>query len=159
MDYDAFEKMDEEPFKKNPEENEQSYMERTLRTVCETGEEGGRVNDMLQARFVECDSEDQSLTLEFTVQDWMRNPGGNLHGGILTTTMDMTLGMLARYYKQTRKVVTVHLSVNFLRGVKACDRFRIYAKADKAGKRVIFMSGRAILENEETAATVTATFM
>lgn len=158
MDYSVFE---EEVCVKIQEENEQEHMERIIKSAFGKKKEAvGQINDMLGARLCECSDEDKTVTLEFAVKDWMSNPSGTLHGGLLVTTADMAMGLLARYYKRTRDVVTVQLSVNFLRAVKKDTKFRVRAKAEKVGNRVLFMSAEIVIsESGEPAGDVTAVFM
>ncbi|MDQ0190705.1 PaaI family thioesterase [Alicyclobacillus cycloheptanicus] len=56
--------------------------------------------------------EDDRAVLTIPVRDWMMNPGGILHGGIMAYLCDNTLGM-ASFLKSTRPGVTVDLNVRY----------------------------------------------
>lgn len=158
MNYGVFEA---DEWKKQQDESDQEHMERVFQGALAADPEGKRkINDMLGAEFLSCDAQEKTLTLGFHVEDWMSNPNGTLHGGLLATASDMTMGMLARYYKQQRNCVTVQLSVNYLRTVEADAGFYVCAKAEKAGRRVLFMSA-AVLDQKtaKAAGNVTAVFM
>ena len=162
MNYSVFEQMHDGAYAREADEPQQAYMERVLQEACTREPDGApkRVNDMLEPVYCGCDAAEQTLTLEFEVRDWMQNPNGVLHGGILTTAMDMTLGLLARFCRQTSGVVTVQLSMNFLRAVACGEIFRISAKAEKVGSRAVFMSGKAIVPAMgKPVANATAIFM
>lgn len=75
----------------------------------------------------------KTLTLTFPLRSWMLNPKGMLHGGIMTTMLDMAMGMLARYERKANLVSTVSLSVDFLRPVRA-DTATVSAHVRKAGR-------------------------
>lgn len=158
MNYSVF----EEGFcEKRPGETDQEHMERIIRGAFVPSEESaGKINDMMAAKFTACDAAGQTLTLEYEVQEWMANPAGTLHGGLMATAADMTVGILARYCKMARECVTVQLSVNYLRAMKTGTRFFVHAKAEKAGKRILFMSAQ--IEEADTgklAGDVTGVFM
>ncbi|WDL95785.1 PaaI family thioesterase [Alicyclobacillus sp. ALC3] len=56
--------------------------------------------------------EDGQATLTLDVKDWMMNPGGILHGGVMAFLCDNTLGM-ASFLNQQRPGVTVDLNVRY----------------------------------------------
>lgn len=158
MNYRVFEA---DEWKKQPDESDQEHMARVFQAALAADPEGKRlINDMLGAGFFSCDAQEKMLTLGFHVEDWMSNPNGTLHGGLLATASDMTMGMLARYYKQQRNCVTVQMSVNYLRSVAADADFYVCARAKKVGRRVLFMSADVIdRQSGKTAGEATAVFM
>lgn len=158
MDYSVFEG---ELYRKGEDETEQAYMERLFKSALTGNEERkNKINELMGAKFGECSVEERTLTLCFHVEDWMLNPSGTMHGGLMTTTVDMTMGMLARYYKQANYTVTAQLSMNFMRALKRHAEFHVCAKAEKVGRRTIFLRAEIIdSETEELAATATALFM
>lgn len=161
MNYDIFSRMEDGTLNQNPSETEQIFMERALRAVFEHGDGvQTMVNEKLCPRFLQCSAQEKSLTAEFTVEDWMLNPAGNLHGGMLSTAVDITVGVLARYCKQTRKMVTVNLSVNYLSTVPAGSKFCVRAVADHVGRRMVFARADVyVTQSEKLAATASVTFM
>ena len=158
MDYSIFE---EAVHVKKQKETNQERMERIIKSVfVQKVESTQQINDMLGAEFCDCSAKEKTLTLEFMVQDWMSNPSGVLHGGLLSTAADVTMGLLARYCKQSNDVVTVQLSVDFLRAIKKETKFKICAKAEKVGRRVLFINAKVVdSESGNLAGDVTAVFM
>lgn len=166
MNYAAFEELENGTLTRRTDEPEQAYMERIFREVCRSDGFCGpdtpcsihRINDMLAPEFAACSAEEQSLTLSLTVREWMLNPRGTLHGGIMSTMLDMAMGMLTRYYRKTNLVSTVSLSVNYLRPVQPGEQVAIRAEVQKLGRRVLFMQAQ-LRSGGKTAASATATFM
>ena len=166
MNYAAFEEMADGTLARRDGEDEQSYMERVLREVTRNDGFCGpdtpcsiyRINDMLAPELAACSAADKSLTLSVSVREWMLNPVGTLHGGIMSTMLDMSMGMLTRYLRQTGKVSTVSLAVNFLRPVQPGEKVFLHAEVQKLGRRVAFLQAQ-ILADGKTAAAASATFM
>ena len=159
MDYTVFDKVKAE-FARRADEPEQAYMERLFRVACEGSDGEQRVNNLLAPRFCACDAAEHTLTLEYTAQPWMLNSKGTLHGGILSSTFDMTMGLLTRYYRGVNDVSTVTLTVHFLHPAFGGDVFRVRAKSDRAGRRVSFLSAEAAdAPTGKLLGTATATFM
>ena len=159
MDYNIFDHINTD-FRPAEGESAQAYMERLFTAACQNDVGTRRVNDMLAPRFFACDAAAKSLTLEFPPQDWMLNSKSTLHGGVISTALDMTMGILSRYCKGVEDVSTVTLNVHFLRAGLEGRAFRVRAQAEKIGPRVIFQ--RAELTDSETGtliADATATFM
>lgn len=161
MNYDIFSRMEDGTLNQNPLETEQAYMERVLHAVfVPTEGEPTTINDKLSPIFLQCCAEEKSLSAEFEVEDWMRNPSGTLHGGLLGTAVDIVVGVLARYYKQTRKMVTVNLSVNYLNSVPDGGKFSVRATVDRIGRRTVFARAEVyVVESNKLAATASVVFM
>ena len=51
------------------------------------------LNGRLKAELHSCDEESQELTLRFPLQDWQVNGLGTLHGGMLSTMLDLAMSM------------------------------------------------------------------
>ena len=137
-------------------------MERVLRGVFTETDEvmARRVNDKLNPVFCGCSAEPCSLSVSFVAEEWMLNPSGTLHGGIISTVIDMAMGVLARYCKRSPKVVTAQLSVNFLHVIRPNERFVVHVTADHIGQRSIALRADIMLEEtDKLAVTASAVFM
>ena len=77
-------------------------MERIFRVACGPAEGGQdrpvRVNDMLEPEFVSCSAEEQTLELRFPLNEWMLNPMGTMHGGIIATTVQTVIVLAVFVY-------------------------------------------------------------
>lgn len=159
MNYNIFDRIKTD-FRPMDGESAQAYMERLFTAACTEDAGQHRINDMLAPKLRACDAAQPMLTLEFAPQDWLLNSKSTLHGGIISTALDMTMGILSRYCKGVEDVSTVTLHVRFLRAGAAMRPFCVRASADKVGHRVIFQ--RAALFDAETGdviADAEATFM
>ena len=162
MDYNYFSRLEAGTLAKAENESEQAFMERILTAVFakKSEELSNRVNDKMAPRFVSCNAENRAMSVAFTAQEWMLNPNGTLHGGILSTAMDIALSVLARYLAKKRVMVTAQLSMNFLRAIQENDTFTVHATADHVGRRsVVIQAYVTVNDTDKRAATASAVLM
>ena len=162
MNYEYFTQLEEGTLVKAENETEQAFMEKVLRGVFaeKSDELQNRVNDKMAPQFAGCSAEDRSLSISFGVQEWMLNPNGTLHGGILTTAVDIGMSVLARYFAKKRIMVTAQLSMNFLRAIRPEDIFTVHVVADHTGRRsTVVHAWVSVSASEKHAATATAVLM
>ena len=162
MNYEYFTQLEAGSLTRAENETEQAFMEKVLRGVfSEKSEEMcGRVNDKLEPQFAGCSAEERSLSISFRVQEWMLNPNGTLHGGMLTTAVDVCMSVLARYLSKKRVMVTAQLSVNFLRAIRPEDVFTVHVMADHVGRRSTVVHAWVSVDSvSKHAATATAVLM
>ena len=162
MNYEYFSRLEEGSLVKAENETEQAFMEKVLRGVFseKSAEMCNRVNDKLDPRFAGCSVQERALDICFGVQEWMLNPNGTLHGGILTTAVDMGMSVLARYFARKRVMVTAQLSMNFLRAIRPEDIFTVHVVADHTGRRsTVVHAWVSVSTSEKHAATATAVLM
>ena len=59
--------------------------------------------------------------MAYRAQEWELNPENIMHGGIISTALDTSMGFLAHYYTHLSAptVVTVTMNVTFLKPVLA----------------------------------------
>ena len=141
--------------------SEQAFMEKILVAVFSEREEAlsHRVNDLLQPKFSSCDAAERSLTVSFVADEWMLNPNGTLHGGVLTTAVDMTMTVLGRYLAKKRTIVTAQLSMTFLRSIQKNEEFSVAVKADHVGRRSIMLRAEVAGKDGKQVATASAVLM
>ena len=65
--------------------------------------------DWTQAEKAGCSYEDKTITFAFRVQPWQVNRAGHLHGGMMCTAFDMTMGVLVRFLAGKNFTPTVSL--------------------------------------------------
>lgn len=164
MNYAIFRQMQEGVYAKGSGETEQAYMERIFRAACEGGtqnlNEASCLNDLVIPEFVCCSAEEKTLCLRFQPRPWQLNPIGTLHGGMIATAIDITFGMLSRYYTQSSRVVTVELDVNYMRAIQKEDTYLVRVKATKVGRQVKFLDADVLIQDtRKQAAKATAVFM
>lgn len=159
MNYEIFDRLDAGTLFQEAGETKQHFMERVYTAFC--GEEGAPCGliGMLRPEFVACSAEHQTLTLGYAAEDWMLNSKQTLHGGMLASMLDNTMGLAARFCCKTNRLSTVSLAVNYLRPVLPGEHVTVAVQVDQAGRRMIFLSGCVYAENGKKAATATGTFM
>ena len=150
MNYQFFIDVEAEKEVRGEQESDQAFMERVFRTVIEGGvpNDPPDVNDWMAAEFVSCDAEKEEFCLRFHVEPMMLNPNGHLHGGIMTTALDITMGMLTRFLFLSNRPVTVELNTNYLRGVQNGATYVTRAHVTKSGRNLKFLYCEAF--DEET---------
>ena len=163
MDYMIFNDMPSGAPAQQEGESAQNCMEQTLRASC-GGSRRSRLDepgvcDLLAPEFYACDAERRTLTLAITVKPWMLNPKATLHGGMMATMLDTTMGLLVRYYSKALEISTVSLSVNYLRPALLHERLLVTARMDKQGHRMVFTNGDIARMDGKKIATATASFM
>lgn len=162
MNYTYFSKLEEGSLCKGENQTEQEFMEKILSSVFseKTVEMDGRINDQLDPQFVACDAQNRSMSIAFQAREWMLNPNGTLHGGMLSTCVDMAMSVLSRYLSKKRLMVTAQLSMNFLRSVQRDEVFTVHVTADHVGRRSVIVHAYVSIDGcEKKACTATAVLM
>lgn len=136
----------------------------TFETAVRSAVEGrlakaGTVNAMLPIELVSCDVTVPRVELLHTVGDWELNIAGSMHGGIITTLLDSTMGLLSKAYTGAPFTPTVSITVNFLRGVRAGETLHIAAEMTHAGGHILQLWASCWTDDEKApAATAMGTF-
>jgi len=91
----------------------------------------------------------------FPVSDMLKNPQGSLHGGVMATAMDISMGHLVN--KVAGPGATIEMKVQFMRpvtdGIVTCE-----GRFTRRGRSLAFMESRLADENGKLAALATATW-
>ena len=162
MNYTYFSELENNTLNKSEIESEQAFMERILTAVFheKTEEMDGRINDKLKPVFAACDAAQRSLSVSFQAEEWMLNPNGTLHGGMLSTCVDIVMSVLSRFLARKRAMFTAQLSMNFLRTIQRGDTFTVQVTADHVGRRSVIVHAHVCVgDSEKYAATATAVLM
>ncbi len=101
------------------------------------------------------DAEKEVCRVSFPVTDMLRNPQGSLHGGAMTSAMDISMGHLVK--KIAGPGATIELKVQFMRpvmdGLVTCE-----GRFTKKGRSMSFMESRLTGPDGKLAALATATW-
>jgi len=141
MNYDVFLALQNEQLLPEAGESDQSFMERVLAAAYAPGDEAtaDRIYNRMEPAFHSCSAQEKQLCIAYRAEAWTLNPQDTLHGGALSTAIDMAMSVLARYLKKLRSIVTVQLSINFLRPIQAGDTYLVKAWADHVGRRSVMI--------------------
>lgn len=93
--------------------------------------------------------------IEFEIRDFMLNPRGSLHGGILCLVLDVSMGHLM--LNEGKGGATLELKTQFARAV-ASGRLRCEASVLHAGNRAWFMESRCTDDAGRLVACATSTW-
>ena len=158
MNYSIFTQMESGPYSMAPGEETSDYMARIFRAAIQSDGTNVRISDQLSPSFVSCDPTAQTLTLSFAVEDWMLNHKDCLHGGIIATMLDSSMGLLGRYYLHPKAISTVSMSLNYLRPT-ASETVLVRAHIRKAGRTVVFAEAQMMDSTGKVCADAMATFL
>lgn len=138
-------------------EHAQQLMEETLRANAQFVREQfpGTINEELGPHFVSCDAEKGEYVCAFEITPRHKNPGGMLHGGVISMVLDTAMGHLAHYYVG-HMTPTITLNISYLRP-SAIDRaLYVRCKMDKPGSTVCYLSAEAYNADAPDKILVTA---
>ena len=98
---------------------------------------------------------DETCRVELPVSDYLFNPQGSLHGGVLAFALDVSMGHLCNRFLST--AITLEMKTQYLRPVKGdCH---CVASFLKKGRRLAFVESRLFDESHKPAAVATSTWM
>ena len=123
------------------------------------GKMAATLNGRMKGELVSCDEAKQEITLRYPVQDWEVNGLGTLHGGMISTMMDLTMSMAVYCYSRQTIPPTITMTVNYLRPVPIEDGVHIMARVTSIGKRNATAYCEAIIPGTgKVAATAIGTY-
>ena len=101
------------------------------------------------------DSDKSVLKITFDVNDMLMNPQGALHGGVMATVMDISMGHLLN--KTVGEGATIELKIQYLRPVRE-GKVTCEGRFIKKGRTLSFMESRLSDQAGKLAAVATATW-
>jgi len=128
--------------------------EKVISLTAAAGNSG--IMPMMKPRFGGCSSKDKTLSVLFDVVKWELNPQGIMHGGMITTAVDTTCGILAHSYAANKYLTTVEMSMHFLKPVREGDCLEIIAKAVNTGKTIITLTAEGYIKNRDNQLVLTS---
>lgn len=94
--------------------------------------------------------------VEIDVSDFMFNPQGSLHGGVIAFALDVSMGHLIKH-AFGRPGVTLEMKTQYLRPAVS-GRVRCEGRFLKKGRSLVFMESRMTNGDGKLAAVATATW-
>lgn len=101
------------------------------------------------------DTAKEVCRLTFPVTDLLRNPQGSLHGGIMASAMDISMGHLVN--KVAGPGATIEMKVQFIRPVTE-GVVRVEGSFTRRGRSLSFMESKLFTQDGKLAAHATATW-
>jgi uncharacterized protein (TIGR00369 family) len=103
--------------------------------------------------------EDGWATLQVRLKDFHMNGGGNTHGGVVMTLLDVAMACSTSVQKKGKTCVTVEMKANFLRPAgRPGDLLRARGKMRSGGNSLAFCEAEVLNEAGEVLATASGTF-
>lgn len=99
---------------------------------------------------------DERCIVTFPIRDFLFNPQGSLHGGIITTAMDISMGHLL-HRSLGVSGATLEMKVQFLRPARQ-GTARCEGRFLKRGNSICFLESRLFAEAEALCAVATSTW-
>ena len=135
----------------------QDWLREELTFINETM--AATLNGRLKAELDGCDEARQELTLRFPLQDWQVNGLGTLHGGMISTMMDLAMSMAVYCFSRESIPPTITMTVNYLRPVPMEEGVLVRARVTSIGKRNATAYCETIVPaTGKTAATAIGTY-
>jgi uncharacterized protein (TIGR00369 family) len=94
------------------------------------------------------DDEAQTCQVVLPYAPYLCNPQGTVHGGVIATAMDISMGPLCHRFLST--AVTVEMQFRFFRPLAGTGR--IEGRLLRPGRRVVHLESRLFDEHDELAA-------
>ena len=100
----------------------------------------GRLNALLDLKFLDCDIEKKSAGFLFEPKQWCLNPYDGVHGGAIASIFDYAGGLLSLVVGR-HFVTTTSLATSYLRPMDG-EKFRVEVELTHIGRRMSNMIGR-----------------
>lgn len=97
---------------------------------------------------------DGTCTVYIPTAEYMGNPQGSLHGGVIAMAADISMGHLCN--DQASTAVTLDMDLKFLRPIQGPARCE--ARFLKRGRKVIQLESRVYTDDDKLAAIATGTW-
>ena len=98
---------------------------------------------------------DDACRVEFPVRDFMYNPQGSLHGGVIALAMDVSMGHLLNRLQGPG--ATLEMKVQYLRAIRG-DRATATGRVLRRGGSIAFLESRMTDGDGALAAMATSTW-
>lgn len=110
------------------------------------------------ARLFGCDFEytDDACKVSFELKDFMLNPQGGLHGGVIAFVLDISMGHLL--WKKSGAGTTLEMKVQYAKAAKA-GRLTATGRFLRQGRSISFLRSELTDESGELIAFATSTWM
>ncbi len=133
----------------------EAVVERARSAAAEATPDFGR---FFLARFLDLsisyDDEARECTVLLPFAAHLTNPQGSVHGGVLATAMDVSMGHLCHRFLST--AVTLEMQVRFFRPLTGDGRCT--GRLLRAGRRIVHLESRLTDESQRPVAAATATW-
>ena len=110
--------------------------------------------DWLKAQVIAV--EEGKIEIQFTVEKYMLNPIGILHGGIMATMLDEVMGAACFTLGRPVGYATINMNLDYLNPAKVGEKIIAKGTIVRAGKTVIHAEAILVNEDEKVLAKATS---
>ncbi|MGI5891828.1 MAG: PaaI family thioesterase [Bacillota bacterium] len=103
--------------------------------------------------------ENGELVAEFSVKEEHQSYPGRLHGGIIASVLDETLGRTIMISEPDCWPVTMELKTRYLKPVPLCQNLRAVARIKKNSSQMFEAEGEMLLPDGQIAVTASGKYM
>ena len=96
--------------------------------------------------------------MSFAMTEFMTNPLGIVHGGMIVTIFDTCGGMIARILTGVSTITTTDIQTSFLKPVQIGDTIEVVVKMTSRGKSLLHVTAEMRLPDGTIAATASMTY-
>lgn len=100
------------------------------------------------------DDEQQTCTVALPYAPYLCNPQGSVHGGVITTAMDISMGHLCHRFLST--AMTIEMQVRFFRPLRGDGRCT--GRLLRPGRRIVHLESRLVDDEERLVAFASSTW-
>jgi len=111
----------------------EAWLEKELKFI--NTEMASTLNGRLKGELESCNAEAQEIVLKFPLEQWLVNGLGTLHGGMVTTMMDLVMSMVVFCFSRKNIPPTISMTTNYLRPIPMDGYVFIKARVTSLGKR------------------------
>lgn len=130
----------------------------SIQTIIDSqADQPERFNYRLGLKLEAAETDPISITLGFDAGEWCLNPFGDVHGGVVASILDTSMGIGSAALCGT-SVNTTDMSVSYLSALKG-EHFHIHCEYTKVGRRMIRSMARITDDNGKIYATAMGSFM
>lgn len=113
--------------------------------------EDGTINQLMDMKLHDYDIKQKRIRLSFPIHEWQLNPVKHMHGGLICTALDITMGCVAYVFSEALFTPTIQMSVNFVKSIKENDELIIEGICDHAGSRMAQVRAIAYVKEDLVA--------
>lgn len=110
------------------------------------------INSMMNFSLIHADEVKGELELAFPVSKWQINPMHTMHGGMICTAFDISMGCLSYALNGGNPNPTIDMNVHFVCGIPEGETLFIKVTSMYAGSRIVQLEAHAYLSNQVTLA-------
>ncbi len=100
-------------------------------------------------RFLRCNFQENTLAYVFDTEPKMANPAGNVHGGVIATMLDTTMGALIYYMAGEKITPTISMKVDYVVPGIVGRPMYVGVKCTRCGKTMAYITCKAWQGDED----------